>query len=72
VCSIVEKVLARALAVTAERFFRIPRSVHLLVAESQVGRRGFVEGPYQSPILVQWQRGPRAARVIHATLTRLE
>jgi thiamine phosphate synthase YjbQ (UPF0047 family) len=70
--SIVEKILARTLAVPAARFFRIPRSVHLLVAERSDGRRGFVEGPYQSPILVQWQRSPRLARVLHATLTRLE
>jgi thiamine phosphate synthase YjbQ (UPF0047 family) len=70
--SIVEKVLARTLAVPAARFFRIRRSVHLLVAEREDGRRGFVEGTYQSPILVQWQRSPRATRVLHATLTRLE
>jgi hypothetical protein len=70
--SIVEKVLARTLAVPAARFFRIGRSVHLLVAEREDGRRGFVEGQYQSPILVQWQRSPRPARVLHATLTRLE
>jgi hypothetical protein len=70
--SIVEKVLARTLAVPAARFFRIRRSVHLLVAERADGRRGFVEGTYQSPILIQWQRGPRPVRTLHVTLTRLE
>jgi len=70
--SIVEKILARTLAVPAARFFRIRRSVSLLVAEREDGRRGFVEGRYQSPILVQWQRGPRQARVLHVTLTNLE
>jgi thiamine phosphate synthase YjbQ (UPF0047 family) len=70
--SIVEKVLARTLAVPAARFFRIRRSVHLLVGEREDGRRGFVEGTYQSPILVQWQKSPRPTRVLHATLTRLE
>jgi thiamine phosphate synthase YjbQ (UPF0047 family) len=70
--SIVEKVLARTLAVPAARFFRIRRSVNLLVAERDDGRRGFVEGTYQSPILVQWQRGPRQTRVLHVTLTSLE
>jgi hypothetical protein len=70
--SIVEKVLARTLAVPAARFFRIRRSVQLLVAERADGRRGFVEGTYQSPILVQWQRGPRPVRTLHVTLTRLE
>jgi thiamine phosphate synthase YjbQ (UPF0047 family) len=70
--SIVEKVLARTLAVPAARFFRIRRSVHLLVAAREDGRRGFVEGTYQSPILVQWQRGSRSTRALHVTLTRLE
>jgi hypothetical protein len=70
--SIVEKVLARTLAVPAARFFRMRRSVHLLVAEREDGARGFVEGTYQSPILVQWQRSPKPARIIHATLTSLE
>jgi thiamine phosphate synthase YjbQ (UPF0047 family) len=70
--SIVEKVLARTLAVPAARFFRIRRSVHLLVGERADGRHGFVEGTYQSPILVQWQKSPRPTRVLHATLTRLE
>jgi thiamine phosphate synthase YjbQ (UPF0047 family) len=70
--SIVEKVLARTLAVPAARFFRIRRSVHLLVAEREDSRRGFVEGQHQSPILVQWQRGHRPTRALHATLTRLE
>ena len=65
--SIVEKMLARTLAVPARHFFRIRRSLHLLVAE-----RGFVEGTYQSPILVQWQRASRPVRALHVTLTRLE
>jgi thiamine phosphate synthase YjbQ (UPF0047 family) len=70
--SIVEKVLARTLAVPAARFFRIRRSVDLLVAERPDGRPGVVEGVYQSPILVQWQRAPRRARTLDVTLTRLE
>ena len=70
--SIVEKMLARTLAVPAARFFRIRRSVNLLVAEREDGRRGFVEGTYQSPILVQWQRGPHQTRALHVTLTSLE
>jgi thiamine phosphate synthase YjbQ (UPF0047 family) len=70
--SIVEKVLARTLAVPAARFFRIRRSVHLLVAEGVAGRPGFVEGTYQSPILVQWQPAARQSRTLHVTLTRLQ
>lgn len=69
--SIVEKVLARSLAVPAARFFRMQRSVSLLVSERQDGSNGIIEGTYQSPILVQWQRAPRQTRVVEATLTEL-
>jgi hypothetical protein len=44
----------------------------LLVAEGRDGHPGPVEGAYQSPILVQWQRPARATRVLDVTLTRLE
>jgi thiamine phosphate synthase YjbQ (UPF0047 family) len=70
--SIVEKVLARTLAVPAARFFRMRRSVHMLVAARDDNRRGFVEGEYQSPILVQWQRGQYGSRALDVTLTCLE
>jgi hypothetical protein len=43
----------------------------LLVSQRPDGRTGFVEGTYQSPILVQWQRAPREARILEVTLTRL-
>lgn len=69
--SIVEKVLARSLAVPAARFFRMRRSVSLLVGERADGSNGLVEGTYQSPILVQWQRAPRETRVLDVTLTEL-
>ena len=69
--SIVEKVLARSLAVPAARFFRMQRSVSLLVSQRQDGSNGIIEGTYQSPILVQWQRAPRETRVLEATLTEL-
>ena len=69
--SVVEKLLARTLAVPAERFFRMRRSVSLLVSEREDGSHGIVEGTYQSPILVQWQRAPRESRVLDVTLTEL-
>ncbi len=68
--SIVEKVMARTLAVPAARFFRMRRSVSLLVSETE-GSVGIVEGTYQSPILVQWQRAPQERRVLDVTLTEL-
>lgn len=69
--SIVEKVLARTLAVPAARFFRMRRSVSLLVSEREDGSHGLIEGTYQSPILVQWQRAPRQSRNLDVTLTEL-
>jgi thiamine phosphate synthase YjbQ (UPF0047 family) len=69
--SIVEKVLARTLAVPAARFFRMRRSISMLVSERKDGTSGIVEGPYQSPILVQWQSAPQQTRVLDVVLTEL-
>jgi thiamine phosphate synthase YjbQ (UPF0047 family) len=69
--SLVEKLLARTLAVPAARFFRMRRSVSLLVSDRGDGTHGLIEGTYQSPILVQWQRAPRRARVLDVTLTEI-
>jgi thiamine phosphate synthase YjbQ (UPF0047 family) len=70
--SIVENVVARTLSVPAARFFRMRRSVSLLVADGDDGTPGIVEGVYQSPILVQWQHTPRRSRVLDVSITALE
>lgn len=70
--TIVEKVLAHTLAVPAARFFRMRRSINLLVAERGQGEVGIVEGTYQSPILVQWQRAPRGSRLLSVTLSEIQ
>ena len=69
--SLIEKVIARTMAVPAARFFRMRRSVSLLVSERPDGTSGIVEGTYQSPILVQWQRAPRQTRVLDITLSEI-
>ncbi|MGH9253481.1 MAG: hypothetical protein ACRD3C_02810 [Vicinamibacterales bacterium] len=69
--SIVERLLARTLAVPAARFFRMRRSVSLLVSERPDGTNGLIEGTYQSPILVQWARAPRQSRLLDVTLSEL-
>jgi thiamine phosphate synthase YjbQ (UPF0047 family) len=69
--SLVEKVFARTVAVPAARFFRMRRSVSLLVSDLPDGSSGIVEGVYQSPILVQWQAAPRQSRLLDVTLTEL-
>ena len=69
--SLVESVLSRAIAMPAARFLRMKRSVSLLVSDrEEPGQGAIVEGTYQSPILVQWHRGQRPARVLDVTLTR--
>jgi thiamine phosphate synthase YjbQ (UPF0047 family) len=69
--SIVEKIMARTLAVPAARFFRTGRSVNLLISASDDNAPGIVEGTYQSPILVQWEHAPRQSRVLHASITEI-
>ncbi len=69
--SLVERLRSRTRGVHAARFLRMKRSVSLLVSDEQDdGRPGLVEGTYQSTILVQWHRAPRATRLVDATLTR--
>ena len=70
--SIIEKVMARTLAVPAARFFRMRRSVSLLVSAGDDGKPAIVEGLYQSPILVQWQHAPSQSRVLDVTLTEID
>jgi hypothetical protein len=69
--SLLEKVMARTVAVPAARFFRMRRSLSLLVSERPDGTTGIVEGTYQSPILVQWQNAPGQTRILDVTLTEL-
>ena len=69
--SFVESVLSRAIAMPAARFLRMKRAVSLLVSDrNSEGQGTIIEGTYQSPILVQWHRGPRPSRVLDVTLTR--
>jgi len=70
--SIVEKIMARTLAVPAARFFRMRRSVSLLVSDCQDGKPAIIEGVYQSPILVQWQNAPRRTRVLNVSLSEIQ
>jgi thiamine phosphate synthase YjbQ (UPF0047 family) len=67
----VERLLAAAMAVPASRFFRMKRSISLLLSDTHPSsHHGIVEGTYQSPILVQWTRAPRGVRQVDVTLTR--
>ena len=69
--SMVEKLVARVLAFPRSRFLRMKRSVSLLVSDrEQQGRGRPVQGIYQSPILVQWEKAKGQQREIDVILTR--
>ena len=70
--SMLETLISQAIAMPAARFLRMKRAVSLLVSDRQSpGVGAIVEGTYQSPILVQWHRGPKKrVRTLDVTLTR--
>jgi len=71
--SLVERIIDKCLAVPAERFLRMKRSVSLLVTEDTANGEGTIEqGRYQSPILVQWRKSAPQTRRLRARLTRFE
>jgi thiamine phosphate synthase YjbQ (UPF0047 family) len=71
--SLVERVIDKCLAVPAERFLRMKRSVTLLVTEDESNGEGtIVQGRYQSPILVQWRKSSSQQRRLRVRLTRFE
>ena len=69
--SALERILDRFMAIPASRFLRMKRSVSLLVANHGSGTPGtIVQGTYQSPIMVQWEKAPRQSREIEAVFRR--
>jgi hypothetical protein len=67
----IERLVARTLEVPASRFMRMRRSVDLLVSDSaQNGSSAVIEGPYQTPILVQWRPPAHAVRTVEISLTQ--
>jgi thiamine phosphate synthase YjbQ (UPF0047 family) len=70
--SILERAMAKAMAVPAERLLRMKRSVNLLVSDAQTPGTGqILQGTYQSPILVQWHQASGGVRHLDVTLARL-
>ena len=70
--SVVEKILIPFLTVPA-RFLRLKRSISLLVSDTaEAGRGRVVQGRYQSPILVQWQRPDNQVRRVDVTISRFK
>lgn len=70
--SILERAIAKAMAVPAEHLLRMKRTVNFLVSDSNSPGEGrIVQGTYQSPILVQWKQASGGVRHIDVTLARL-
>ena len=69
--SVVERLIAKAMAAPARRFLRTRRISFLASDHSQEGRSRVVRGTYQSPILVQWQGAPGMSRGLEISLVRL-
>ena len=60
--SFFERVVDKFLAVPASRFLWMKRSLSLLVSDQEEdGEGSIIQGKYQSPILVQWNRPANAA-----------
>ena len=70
--SLVERMVARMMAYPASRFLRMKRALSLLVTSAGANGPGtIVQGTYQSPILVQWQKCERQARAVDVAITEL-
>ena len=68
--SSVEKILAGVIRVPASRFLRMKREVSFLISNGEgTGASRVVQGTYQSPILVQWQRADQQVRRVAVTIT---
>lgn len=69
--SIIERVLARFMAMPANRFLRMKRAVSLLITDEGADGNGtIVQGTYQSPVLVQWNRASGRRRRLNVQVVR--
>ena len=68
-----ERIVDKLLAVPASRFLRMKRSVSMLISDGEVQGKGkIVQGTYQSPILVQWDRAKAKTRQLEISFSRFE
>ena len=66
-----ERLVAKVMAVPAQRFLRSRRVSFLAAADAGHAAARLVRGTYQSPILVQWQSAERQARRLDVVLVQL-
>ena len=67
--SLLERAVARFVAAPMARFFRLKRSVSLLVTDTD-GEGSVAHGTYQSPILLQWDKAGGERRQIDVVVKR--
>ena len=69
--SMIEKMMAKALAYPAEKFLRVKRKVSFIISNNGNDRTSeIISGRYQSPILVQWKPSEKLSRSVILTITR--
>jgi hypothetical protein len=66
-----ERLIAKMLSLPARCFFRSRRVSFLATCEDGQNASQLVRGPYQSPILVQWQSAEKQARNIDVTIVEI-
>jgi len=71
--SVLEKILAKFIALPASRFLRMKRGVSLFASDWNAdGKSEVVHGTYQSPILVQWKPVSNQVRNLDVKITKFE
>ena len=71
--SVVERLLAKVIALPARRFLRVKRGISFLASDpDRQGSARLVRGTYQSPILLQWGVAPRQSRQVEVSLVRFD
>ena len=71
--SLFEKILAKFMALPAERLLRFKRNISMLISNNhQSLTTNIVQGRYQSPILIQWRQTSNQTRRLHLKITRFK
>jgi thiamine phosphate synthase YjbQ (UPF0047 family) len=71
--SVIERIVSRVFSVPASRFLGMKRNISLLVSNREATGAGrLVQGTYQSPILIQWQKPQHQERYLDIAITRFK
>jgi thiamine phosphate synthase YjbQ (UPF0047 family) len=71
--SVIERIVSRVFSVPMARFLGMQTTMSWLVSNSEAHGTGrLVQGTYQSPILIQWQKAPERQRSLDITIIRFQ